>query len=146
MIELKEIVYDIRARDGTWCKLPYPNHPKGCPNYPVCPNKYPDFKALSGFKWFAVMIEFDLRRYAEMAKEKHPLWTTRQCRNLLYWQGKVRSALRKKIRIYAQPFDIILEIPEACGINVFETMALVGIQIDRHPDIVKKIMLIGKHS
>ena len=26
--ELKEIVYDIRARDGTWCCLPYPNQLK----------------------------------------------------------------------------------------------------------------------
>ncbi|KKK81159.1 hypothetical protein LCGC14_2816310, partial [marine sediment metagenome] len=26
-----DLIIDHRARE--WCKLPYPNHPRGCPNY-----------------------------------------------------------------------------------------------------------------
>jgi hypothetical protein len=40
--------------------------------------------------------------------------------------------------------DIVLDIPEACGINVFETMANVGIVLERKPDIVTKVMIVGR--
>ena len=33
IIPLTEVAYDPKARDGRWCMLPYPNHPKGCPNH-----------------------------------------------------------------------------------------------------------------
>ena len=29
--EVVEVVVDYRARD--WCRLPYPDHPRGCPNF-----------------------------------------------------------------------------------------------------------------
>ena len=29
--EVKELVIDMRARE--WCKMTYPGHPNGCPNY-----------------------------------------------------------------------------------------------------------------
>ncbi len=149
MIELKEVVYDVRARDGTWCKLPYPGHPKGCPNFPKCPNTRVDFCTLisCGLKrWFAVVEEFDLKAHAEEMKRRHPDWSERQCRNLLYWQGPVRLLLTAKAYEHWVPGGIVLEIPEAHGINVFETMAKVGIVIERHPDIVRKVMLVGKRK
>ncbi|MHA1286030.1 MAG: hypothetical protein ACTSPB_01380 [Candidatus Thorarchaeota archaeon] len=43
---LDEVFYDARARDGTWCTMPYDktgeradgtpifSHPDGCPNFP----------------------------------------------------------------------------------------------------------------
>ncbi len=149
MIRLPEVIYDVRARDGTWCRLSYPNHPKGCPNFPRCPRQHRDFLdfTIQYRTWYAVLVEFDLQRHSLIMQTKHPDWTKRQCQNLLYWQGKVRSALRKKAYddYPNRPIDrIVLEIPEACGINVFETMAQVGIVIDRYPDIVRKIMLVGK--
>ena len=149
-IPLSEIVYDHRARDGTWCTLPYPDHPKGCPNFPKCPNNYRDFIEIDyGQKrnWFAVIEEFDLKAWAERRKLKHLGYSERQARNLIYWQNGVRSRLRKKAYpdYPNRPADrIVLEIPEACGVNVFETMAKVGIVIDRHPDIVRKVMLVGR--
>jgi hypothetical protein len=147
-IKLTKVVYDIRARDGMWCKLPYPGHPKGCPNFPACPATYFDFLDSSKVwtHWYAVIEEFDLVGHKKKMKQLHPLWTDRQCRNPLYWQNGVRSKLNKKALAVYKHGDTILEIPEACGINVFETMAKVGINIERYPDIVRKIMLIGKTS
>jgi len=66
------------------------------------------------------------------------------CRNLLYWQGGVRSRLKKKTYAKYRQGDIVLEIPEAHGIDVFKTMALFGIELERNPDVVRKVMIIGR--
>ena len=146
MIRLPELIFDRRARDGTWCKLPYPGHPKGCPNFPKCPANQPNAQRLDDLSWHAVIEEFDLKAHAEKMAVKHPEWTERQCRNLLYWQGGVRKRLKEKaLRAADLFFDVVLEIPEASGINVFETMAHVGIHLRREkPDQIIKVMLIGK--
>lgn len=146
MIRLPELFLEPRARDGTWCKLPYPGHPKGCPNFPKCPAKHPDIQKVNGLSWYAVVEKFDLRAHAEKMAEAHPNWTDRQCRNLLYWQGGVRKRLKEKALREFDPFaDVLLEIPEASGINVFETMAHVGIHIQRtRPEQIVKVMMIGK--
>jgi hypothetical protein len=65
----------------------------------------------------------------------------------LYWQNGVRNRLKKKSEIFAEHFNdtIILDIPEAHGINVFETLAKADVIIDKsnNPDIVKKVMFVG---
>jgi len=148
LIPLKEIIYEIKARDGTWCTLSYPGHPKGCKNFPQCPTKYPDFKSIEHkYKWFAVMVEFNLKHFAEQMRIKHPNMTENQSRCLLYWQPRVRKQLKQKAYVNAYKFngDIVLEIPEACGVNVIITMMKAGVLINiNHPNIVKKIMLIGR--
>lgn len=148
MIPLPEIVYDIRARDGTWCKLPYPGHKRGCPNFPKCPSRFEDFNNLQERwdHWFAVIEEFDLKTHAGKMKLIHPEWTERQCRNLLYWQPSVKYRLRNKAYAYWGGDCTVLEIPEACGINVFATLSKVGVIIDRNPIIVRKVMFIGKRD
>lgn len=149
IIPLETVVVDDRARDGTWCKMPYPNHPKGCPNFPGCCESRPHFTEYHGFDWIAVVEKFNLKNHAEAMKEKHPHWTERQCRNLLYWQNGVRKRLREKAESIAYPLmgDIILDIPEANGVNIFATMAKHGFVIEpRDPDIVHKIMLVGKRN
>ena len=146
LILLNNIVYDKRARDGTWCTLPYINHKKGCPKYPKCMKEREDFnKFPRDIFWYAVIEQFDLEKHAEKMKLKHPDWTERQCRNLLYWQGGVRKRLREKTRNFAGPGDIILDIPEANGVDIFSTLEAHGIPLDRHnPNIVRKVMLVGK--
>lgn len=146
MIPLEAVVYDPQARDGTWCCSPYPGHPRGCPNFRKgCIGKRPAFATISGaYRWFAVVETFDLKTHAEKMKEKHPGWSDRQCRNPLYWQGAVRANLRKKCLLCDG--DILLDIPEANGINIFETMAKVGVILEKRPDIVRKIMIIGKRQ
>lgn len=156
-IPLETIVYDPRARNGIWCCNPYPGHPKGCPNFPKgCTVKTrPDFNEIKDqYDWYAIIEIFNLADHIQLMRSKHPHWTDRQCRNPLYWQGTVREKLRAKAeyaagqrnqyRHYLNNENIILDIPEACGINVFETMAKVGVIIEREPRIVRKIMLVGK--
>jgi hypothetical protein len=144
MIKLETIVYNIFARNGNWCCSQYENHPHGCPNFKKgCTKTRPDFKEISNsYTWYAVIETFDLKAHAERMKIKHPHWTERQCRNPLYWQGTVRANLRNKTVVMQG--DIVLDIPEACGINVFETMKKVGIILERKPDTVRKIMVVGK--
>jgi hypothetical protein len=152
-IELYQIIYEPSARDGRWCCSPYKNHPHGCPNFILgCTTKRQPFSELiqKYNRWYAVIEEFDLKTHAEKMKTKYPHWTDRQCRNPLYWQGSVRKKLKLKaerLSDYLEYFNgsrgFLLDIPEANGINVFETMANAGIILERIPDIVKKIMIIG---
>ena len=149
IIPLNSVKFDIRARNGTWCTLSYPNHKKGCPNFPKCVKERSSFLdyELDRYEWYAVVKEFDLLAHAKRMKEKHPHWTERQCRNLLYWQNSIRSKLRKETEKFADnPDDIILDIPEANGIDIFKTMANHGIKLQRNPDLVRKIMLVGKRN
>jgi len=146
LIRLEKVFFDSRARDGTWCTLPYPNHPKGCPNFPDCPNDELSFMAYNYYEWFAVIEDFDLKSHSEKMQEKHPRWTKRQCRNLLYWQGGVRKRLREKAKKYAKEIGahILLQIPEACGVDLFKTMKEHGLELQRKPDMVHKIMILGR--
>jgi hypothetical protein len=142
MIPLTQISYDSRAR-GEWCRSPYQNHPNGCPNFPKCIQKRPDFRTIMDkYDWYAVTETFDLKAHAEKMLKRHPHWSERQCRNPLYWQGTVRANLRMKCILLSG--DLLLDIPEACGINVFETMKNIGIILERKPDTVIKVMIVGK--
>jgi len=146
-IKLQMIAYNESARNGVWCTHPYPGHKTGCPNFKKgCTSCRPDFKNIAEmYNWYAVMEVFDLKSHAEKMRSRLP-WTERQCRNPLYRQPAVRKKLRQKAEALAakySPQSIILDIPEACGVEVFETMSLVGYELDRHPDIVVKVMLVG---
>ena len=149
IILLETVVIDIRARDGTWCAKYYDGHPKGCPNFPKCKKSRPHFNTFQGYDWYAIVEPFDLKTHAEKMKEKHPKWSERQCRNLLYWQNGVRSRLRKKAEKFAVQLmgDIILDIPEANGVQVFDTMEKHGLVLERKkPNTIHKIMLVGKRT
>jgi len=145
VIPLGNIFYNEHARDGTWCCSPYQGHPHGCPNFKKgCTKKRPAFNSLrvEAYDWYAIVQEFDLKTHSEAMKRKLPDWSERQCRNPLYWQGSVRKTLREKCGKVGG--DILLDIPEASGVEVFETMKVVGVILSRHPDIVKKVMLVGR--
>jgi len=149
MIALNEIIYDIKARDGTYCCHPYEGHKNGCPNFPSCMKYRPDFKLLQDdYEWFAVYEEFNLKIHADKMKALHTDWSIQQCYCVLYWQGGVRKRLKQKAKDAVMSFGngIILDIPEAHGINVFETMLKTGFIVDMkyHPDIVRKVMFVGK--
>jgi hypothetical protein len=129
-----------------WCELPYPGHKKGGPNYGKgCPlprvNKFSD---LSKPHWFAI-IKFDLKGHVEKMKNKHPDWSDRQNRCVLYWQNGVRSKLNKICQEFIGNKDLIYhKIPEAMGVNVILTMKKLNIPIEIKPvNTVHKITLIG---
>jgi len=144
-----KVVIDERSRK--WCTLPYPDHPKGCPNYgkkDVCPPMAPlvsDFIDLSKTHWLAV-YRFDIALHEERMQERKAR-SRRQARNPLYWQGWVRARLRDACdgfcRREAETLVYTL-IPEAMGVNVFRTVIPLGLKIKTRPEkYIYKVALIG---
>lgn len=150
MIALQEVIYDIRARDGTWCAKKSDRYPKGCPNFPQCPPKYPDFQTLQGYAWYAIIEEFNIDAWEKSQAEKHKdeHWSLKQLRNPRHWQKGVERRLKEKTYANSNRLlgDIILEKPEASGVDLVRTMAKVGMRFEwgEEAKIFRKIMLIGK--
>ena len=145
-----EIEFNSNAY-GKWCLLPYKNHKNGCPNYgkrKTCPPFAKKFEELIEPPYFLVLQEFDLDFQKKKMKEKHPNWTDNQCKNLLYWQKGLVKNLKEEANYYARILGqnyMVLEVPEANGVNVFKTCKNIGIKLCANPEkIVKKIMIIGK--
>lgn len=130
-----EIILDMRARE--WCKMPYPGHPRGCPNWGKhrwCPPEAPFFDQYfdMGKNFLAVVAEFDMGTYIAGMRLKHPSWTNRQLRNPLYWQNTVRKILAMRLhclklndlntRVPNNPIRDWTLIPEAMGMHVIATM------------------------
>jgi predicted metal-binding protein len=98
--ELKDVVIDYRAR--AWCRLPYPNHPNGCPNFgksEECPPKAPLFEAIIKPPFTLVAVRFNLEEHVRKMKEKHPNWSEKKTKCLLYWQRKVNKRLKKFVKV-----------------------------------------------
>ena len=150
LLKIKKLV--LSEQTHNWCRLPYPNHPNGCPMYNKkydCPphnlhfNLYFDLNKPLYF----VYSEFDLATHAKKMKLKHPYWTKRQCRNLLYWQ----SQSRKQVREYALEAmwhigcNYVTPCPEALGVNVFATCLKSGLKLDKtkNINICRHIIFIG---
>lgn len=145
------LVIDYRARD--WCRLPYYNHPYGCPNYGVnsgCPPlvaRIEEYFDLSKSCWLAI-VDFDLSSHKKRMKELHNNWSENQLKCVLYWQGTVKKELKDLCEDFI--FDNIGEniiytlCPEAMGLHVFSTMRKLGYKINKNiTDIVYKVALIG---
>lgn len=154
-IKLDKVLWLHKAMDGTFCTLPYPNHPRGCPNFPKCviDEQYNiigqcsnDISNIMDLEWYVVIEEFNLEEHIKKMKEKHPDWTELQCKCVLYWQNKVQKKLRQKTERVCKEIDSCCYTlkPEALGINVFGTMAKVGIILYKNPKLVRKIAFIGK--
>ena len=144
------LVVDKRAM-GEWCRLPYPDHPKGCPNYGkklTCPPQAPFILDWMGdsSKWYFVCIPFDLANQIEIMLSKHPHWSLRQARCLLYWQPKVNKELREVTEDFSRKVGYDPKwnyCPEAMGVNVMETARLQGLPIEIKPvKMVYKISLV----
>lgn len=140
---------NLKARE--WCKLPYPDHPHGCPNYgkryscpPLAPviNDYLDINR----QVYLVVIEFDLHEHVSRMKSLHPHWSDRQARCVLYWQGSVNKELQDECDNFEwlNPGMITTLCPEAMGVNVIATALHCGIPVKTKPiDKVFKIALAG---
>jgi predicted metal-binding protein len=122
------------------CHKPYPLHPRGCPNYnnrKRCPPKAPYFDQVYDLSKpvYAVVNEFDIGVHIAKMKLKHPTWSDRQLRCVLYWQGSARKQLKAQIRkeLVALPGYMVTMTPEGMGVNVTKTMAEVGIILEWPP-------------
>ncbi|MBA7693079.1 hypothetical protein ES703_101654 [subsurface metagenome] len=149
MIFKTNIVIDYRARE--WCRLPYPDHPRGCPNYgrkSGCPPQAPlveNYFDVSKDHYF-VVVQFDLDSHVSKMKENHPLWSDRQARCVLYWQSTVNKQLREECQFYTRQRNgfVYNLCPEAMGVNVIETCKAIGLPIKARPvDTVFKVAMLG---
>lgn len=149
-IEILSLVSSDKT--GRWCQIPYPNHPKGCPKYGKglhCPPhavKLTDILDLSRPLYF-VHSEFNLLGHVEKMKNRHPDWSDRQLKNVLYWQGTSRKQPRERVGV-AQCItrcNVISYCPEGQGINVYASCAKSGLRLEkiRHLKICRHVALLG---
>jgi len=151
LIKLDRIDYTEKARE--WCKLPYPDHPKGCPAYgrrKDCPPNAPRFHERFDPPFYLVAVRFDLAEHAKKMRVKHPDWSEKQARCLLYWQRQVDKQLKKEclklLDKLPASFDYTMK-PEAMGVNVITTALKIYIPIETKPqNYVWKIAIIGKRK
>ncbi len=137
---------------GDWCKLQYPGHPKGCPNYnksAKCPPQAPSIEEYFDITnpLYLVHSEFDLSKHQNKMQDAHPKWSERQCRCVLYWQSTSRKQLKGRV---AKALDLlnlngVAFIPEAMGVNVYATAALSNLHLEKIKGlkICRHIALIG---
>lgn len=147
----KEIVIDYSVRE--LCYRPYPNHPKGCPNYgkrPKCPPRGPKvedvFDVTNGFT--IVYVSLDFAAHRRKMKSKYPNWSQRQIDCCLYWQNSLNKNLRDEVfHLMRGRFPSSYKAsfcPEAMGVNITATMKNVGIELEWPPqNIVYKVAIIG---
>ncbi|KKM20124.1 hypothetical protein LCGC14_1648750 [marine sediment metagenome] len=133
------------------CVQRYPGHPRGCPNHGKKKGCPPAALLLSaildlGRPVLAVWNAFDFGGHVERMRIKHPEWSARQLACCLYWQGTARAAHRKEIEAFLPDHPSLLAVtcPEACGVNVTETMRNIGIELEWPPRTVAyQVALVG---
>ncbi len=136
-IEVIQVTPIIDRRVRGYCKLPYPGHPKGCPNYnrrDICPPRAPLLDKLIDMAKpvFCIINKFDLKAHAEIMKKRHPNWSEKQVYCCLYWQGRARKQLRLKVNDFLldHPGYIALYCPEGSGVDLVETVSQVGLEFE----------------
>lgn len=157
MYQLVIPVFDPTVRK--LCVHPYEGHPHGCPNFGSadrCPPKvqlYSDVWKLDG-PFYAIWSIFDLGVHVRRMRLRHPKWSERQLRNVLYWQGRARAKLRMQVLLAREQLareapeveeHLLVEMtPEALGVNVTDTMKSVGVYLPWPPvDLVYHVALAG---
>jgi len=132
--------------------LPYPSHPRGCPNYNHkygCPPKARLIEEAIdlGRTTYLVIVKFDLAKHINEMLMRHPHWSNRQARCVLYWQGGVNKELKFRTceaKWELEGFNDIFMCPEAMGINIIKTVRDLGIPIKARPvDTVFKVALLA---
>lgn len=154
-IYTNDIVVDYSVRN--LCSKPYPNHPKGCPNFgkrPLCPPKCPHIEDVFDVSqdFWVVWIEFDFTAHVCRMSKKHPDWSKRQKECCLYWQGTANKMLRDaladmKYYLRGTGHWKTSFCPEAMGVNVTATMKNLDVVLEWPPkNIVRKVALIGQEK
>lgn len=150
VIPVKTLIWSKETRK--WCGLKYPNHPKGCPNWKTrCPERGPYVDSLLDLKkpMWIVHSEFDLAGHVEKMRGRHPKWTERQLRNVLYWQSQSRKQLRTRvaiaIRLLIPRINYVLPGAEYSGVNVYVTALKSGLKLERIKDLktCRHIAILG---
>lgn len=136
------------------CTRRYAGHPHGCPNHgkrPSCPPAAPRIHERLDLARpvFIVWNRFDLGAHVERMRARHPDWSRRQLVCCLYWQQGARKKLQAEIVAFlvdnpGTRCRVIVSCPEACGVNVTETMKAVGIELEWPPKrYAYQVALVG---
>jgi predicted metal-binding protein len=150
-LPLRGVVVETRVRG--LCRLPYPGHPRGCPNFDHkagCPPRCPMWEERYDLSEpaFAIVNEFNLAEHIARMRGKHPSWTERQLECCLYWQPRARRQLQDEIpRFYrvcrtARAYRIDT-CPEASGVNVTETLRIAGVELEWPPKMIVRQVAIA---
>jgi predicted metal-binding protein len=123
------------------CVKPYHGHKKGCPNYgkyTLCPPDAPMFDEIFDMTKdiYCVYYAYDIKSHMEKMKKKHPDWSDRQLRNVLYWQGTAKKLHREKIKEFLKEYEPLgYEVisPEATGVDATKTLENAGIILEWPP-------------
>ncbi len=149
-VKVSDLRINHKARE--WCRLPYPGHKLGCPNFnhsQRCPPSAPlieDYFDLTK-PVYLVAVRFNLAEHVSRMLSLHPGWSDRQARCVLYWQSKVNRELEDAAKEFSVRLGEELTYttcPEAMGVNVIATAQKIGIPVKVKPrDYVYKMALIG---
>jgi hypothetical protein len=85
---------------------------------------------------YLVYYKYDIKSHMEKMKKRHPHWSERQLRNVLYWQGTAKKMHRlemDKFRLKYGHLGYELATPEALGVDVTKTLAMAGINLEWPP-------------
>lgn len=144
-VEPDQIVFRDMSTIQRWCRMPYIGHPKGCPNAEGCDLFIDDLwhQVWEAKALHLLWIEFDLDGWEKAMASRHPEWTSRQCRNLLYWQKTVRAELRQAAKDLFPEGQLIIGA-EGGGVDYYLTMRRLGVPLDtiRNLHTVRVIGLI----
>jgi len=147
----KKVKLVVEPKVRALCVHPYPNHPKGCPNFNKkrgCPPKV----RLVGVHLdldkdtYVVWNDFDLKAHVDKMRAKYPKWTDRQVECCLYWQPRARKQLKAIVAEFEDLFPglRVIHTPEAQGVNLTETMRLVGVELEWPPkNVARQIVVAG---
>ena len=136
---------------NTWCRLPYPKHPNGCPNFGVredCPPNQPYFLDIYQPTVKIASVRFDFEEYITWRRKIHPGWTEKALRNPRHFQKHLDANLKSEIEKLSKNSEVGSLIPvytaEAMGVNVHMTCRRAGIELEWPPrNIMYRISLLA---
>ncbi len=136
-----------------FCCMPYPNHPKGCPNYGKkdgCPPNVSMLNEILNFNKEAYLIytDFDMGDHTKKMREIHPDWSERQIYCCLYWQPKARKLHRQEEEKCKKEkkIDLVLPSPEAMNVNVTSLMKKIGVNLEWPPKKITRLVSLGGYQ
>lgn len=134
-----------------WCQLPYPRHPKGCPNYnksDKCPPKAKPLGEIFDLNkdCYLIIYKFNLKKHIDYMRDRNPKLTNNQAKCVLYFQNRVRKEMKWAFRILLQSDRELIynDIPEAHGVNVIKTLRRMNVNIEIKPKkYIHKVAIVG---
>lgn len=147
--EVKLVMLDCPP--GDLCRRRYPGHPRGCPNYGTRPSCPPAARPIGEIvdlsrPVYVVWNAFAFAEHVRRMKRMHPEWSDRQARCCLYWQRGARRDLKGEVKALTGGSTryVVLMCPEACGVNVTDTMKTIGIVLEWPPiNITYQVAVVG---